>query len=312
MWRAHRRLLLSIALALAAAGGPVAAQHPIGPATRPLHVRLAQADAVAVVTVREVQVGRLLVAGVRPLRGELPAEFLVKRAPAAPPPLEVGDRALLLLRGARPPYALVDRPEETIRLADAEAEAAWSDAVRGWLRVRARPAAWVPLFLAWIERGPDTLRDLAVQALIDPGAPFQPLAAAFYADRGRAAWDATRPPAARRAASQLAALHADGRARLVAGLLAAPPDCDPAVAQAALAAASSVGPAEAGPLLARGLEHTDTEVRRSALQAARLLRGEPGPELRARLVEVARSDPESWLRAEAERTLAGLGDPGAR
>jgi hypothetical protein len=281
----------------------------MGPTPRPLHVRLGEADAAAIVTVREVQEGRLRVVDARVLRGELPAEFLVKRAPAAPPPLEVGDRALLLLRGARSPYVLVDRPDETIRLADADAEAAWAEAVRGWLRVRQRPAAWVPLFLAWLESGPDTLRDLAAQALADPSAPFQPLAPALYVELGRSAWDPGRSPSARHAAARLASLHPDGRARLAAGLLAAPRDADPVVAQAALRTVPFGGSAEVEPLLLRGLDHVDTEVRRSALQTAQLLRGDPGPRVRARVAELARDDPESWLRAEAERTLAGLVPP---
>src|SRR4029453_5530711 len=228
MSRARTRASLLFVLPLGMLlSGPARAQHPLGSTGRVLHVRLALADAAAAVTVREVEPARLRVAEVRTLWGELPAEFLVKRAPAAAAPLEVGDRALLLLRGARPPYVLVDRPEETIRLSDAEAEAAWSDALRAWRRVRERPAAWVPLFLAWIERGPDTLRDLAVQGLGDPEAPFQPLEPALYAELGRRAWDATRPPPVRRAAARLPPLDAPGGAGRAAGRVSGPPRAAP-------------------------------------------------------------------------------------
>jgi hypothetical protein len=295
--------LLALSTGIAVAGA-ARAQHPIGPVARPLPARLAAADAAALATVREVDVGRIRVDAATALWGTLPPEFHVKRAPAAAPPLAVGDRALLLLRGARPPYVLVDRPDETIRLADAEAEAAWADAVRGWIRVREQPAAWVPLFVAWLERGPDTLRDLAAQSLADPSGPYQPIPARVYADLASAAWNPSLAPGARHAAARVASLHEEGRERLAEGLLAAPRDCDPGVAQAALRTAPYATPERATALLLRGLDHTDTEVRRAALQSVQLLRGTPAPALRERVARLAREDGESWLRAQAERTLA--------
>jgi len=48
-------------------------------------------------------------------------------------------------------------------------------------------------------------------------------------------------------------------------------------------------------------------VRRSAVQAAQLLGGRASPELRARIERLAREDDESWLRAEAQKTLGAPG-----
>jgi len=312
--RAHslrRRLplggaLLAVGLALAAVAG---AQHPVGPRTRALHARLAQADAVAVATVKSVEPGRLHLDDVRSLHGDVPSPFQVKRAPGAPPPLAAGDRVLLLLRGARPPYVLVDQPEETIRLADADAEERWSEAVRAWLAVRERPAAWVPLYLAWIDGGPDTLRELAVQSLGDLGAPFQPVPAQVFAGLGAAAFDPARPLAARRAAARLAFLSPEGADALAGGFLSAP-EADAVVAQAALRAAPREGGAKGSALLLRGLAHSDAEVRRTALRAARGLGAGASPELRAAVQRLAGDpDAESWLRAEAAETLGVLPAP---
>ena len=263
----RRRLPLGgvlLGLALTSAAG---AQHPVGPRARALHTRLAQADAVAVATVKAVEPGRLRLDDGRSLHGDVPSPFQVKRSPGAPPPLAAGDRVLLLLRGARPPYVLVDQPEETIRLADADAEERWSEAVRAWLAVRERPAAWVPLYLSWIDGGPDTLRELAVQSLGDLGAPFQPVPAEVFAGLGAAAFDPARPLAARRAAARLAFLSPEGADALAGGFLSAA-DPDAVIAQAALRAAPREGAAKGSALLLRGLAHSDAEVRRTALRAA--------------------------------------------
>ena len=219
--RALRRLLICVALA-AGFAAPGNAQHPGVPHDRSLAARLALADAIAIATVLREEPGRLDCGEVRVLEGSLPESFAVKRAPSAPPPLGVGDRAIFLLRGARPPYVLVDQPKETIRLADAAAEERWADAISGWLAVRDRPAAWPALYAGWIDDGPDTLRELAVNGLSDPAAPFQPIPEATAAAYGDLAWDAARPISARRAYALLASLTQPGSDRLVEGFRAAP------------------------------------------------------------------------------------------
>jgi hypothetical protein len=303
--RALCTAFLGAALALAAPPGPVRAQHPGVAHPRSLAERLELADVVVIATVEREAPGRLTCGAVRALAGDVPETFELKRSASAPPPLAVGDRALLLLRGARPPYVLVDRPEETIRLADGGSEDRWAAAVSAWLAVRGRPAEWPALYARWIDEGPDTLRELAVNGLTDPKAPFQPIAPAIAASFGDRAWDAARPLPARRAFALLAAFSPEGSARLVSGFRAAPADCDPAVASAALRAAQRDA-AAASPIVARALDHSDAEVRRAALQAAQNLRERAAPELRARIERLSHEDAESWLRAEAERTLAAL------
>ena len=75
------------------------------PSGRPLHVRVALADAAAIATVDAVELGRIRVRDAVPVLGDVVAAFELKRAPSRPPALEPGDRALLILRGARPPCA---------------------------------------------------------------------------------------------------------------------------------------------------------------------------------------------------------------
>ena len=303
--RALRIAVLGAALAVAAPPGAARAQHPGVAQQRSLAARLALADAVVIATVESEAPGRLVCGSVRTLSGTVPERLELKRSATAPPPLAVGDRAILLLRGARPPYVLVDEPEETIRLADPGSEERWAAAVSGWLAVRGEPAAWPTVYSRWIDEGPDTLRDLAVNGLMDPKAPFQPIPAAIGAGFGDRAWDPARPLPARRAYALLAAFSPEGSDRLVSGFRTAPDDCDPAIASAALRAAQrDLG--AASPVVAHGLDHSDAEVRRAALQAAQNLRDRAAPELRARIERVSREDSESWLRAEAERTLAAL------
>jgi|GEM_PF-2062665 len=305
---AARALAFALALAGASATAPAApagALHPFPATSRAAHERLAAADAIAVATVDRVEDGRIALRDARALHGPVPREFLVKRSPSRPPPLAPGDRALLLLRGARPPYVLVDRPEETIRLADAGAEARWTDAVAGWLRARERPAAWPPLYARWIDTGPEALRDLAVRSLAEPRAPFQPLAAAFAAGLADAAFDPGRALGARRAAALAARLAPAGALRLAERFAAAGASDAELARTAVLAAAPLAAPAR-DPALLRGLAHADAEVRRAALESLELGPA-PAAAVRERVARLARDDPEPWLRDEAVRALAAVG-----
>ena len=146
-----------------------------------------------------------------------------------------------------------------------------------------------------------------MRGLTDPKAPFQPLAPDVYAGLGNAAWDPQRSLSARRTYAILARFGPAGAERLAEGMRSAPPDCDAAIAEVALSAATIPSVVDPGPILIRGLDHTDAEVRRSALQAAQSLRGRASAELKARIERVAREDGEAWLRADAERALALLG-----
>jgi hypothetical protein len=162
-----RRALLGFALLWPAVTGAQNLGHPLPPGLRPFHERLAGAEVVAVVRVLRVDEGRIEVLREDSLAGEAPERFEIKRSPLNPPPLATGDRALLLLRGERPPYVLADQPAEVIRLEGDAMAARWGDAVRHVLASGARPAALVPVYLDWIDGGPDTLSEIGRSSLLD-------------------------------------------------------------------------------------------------------------------------------------------------
>ena len=119
--------VLVLVLALA----PTArAQHPLPQGSRPLHVRLAAADVVAVGTVGAISDGRVEIRDATVLRGDAAASFEIKRSPAKALPFATGVPAVLLLRGARSPYVLVDEPREIVLLRDSADVKRWSEALR--------------------------------------------------------------------------------------------------------------------------------------------------------------------------------------
>jgi hypothetical protein len=129
------------------------------------------------VLVEQVDEGRIRVRRETVLAGAPPERFEVKRSPLAPPPLATGDRALLLLRGARPPYVFADLPSEVIRLSDARMATRWQEAVREVITHRSEPAALVPVYLDWVDGGPETLRDIGRSSLLDLAAKHEALRA---------------------------------------------------------------------------------------------------------------------------------------
>ena len=162
-----RLALLGLALLLPA---PVSAQfegHPVAPALRPFHERVARVEVAAVVRVEQIDEGRIRVRREAVVMGAPPERFEVKRSPLAPPPLATGDRALLLLRGSRPPYIFADTPSEVIRLSDDAMAARWQQAVRDVIAHRSEPAALIPVYLDWVDAGPETLREIGTSSLLD-------------------------------------------------------------------------------------------------------------------------------------------------
>ena len=83
--------------------------------------------------------------------GRIETEFSIKRSPSAPPPLEAGERALWLLRGARPPYVLADRPEDVVRIRSAEQERLWRRAVLQIADASGDPARLLAVYLEWLD-----------------------------------------------------------------------------------------------------------------------------------------------------------------
>jgi hypothetical protein len=133
------------------------------PGPRPLHRRLSESDALAFGSIEQVELGRIRVGAAVALRGELPAGFAVKRAPSRPAPLAVGDRVLLLLRGARSPYLLVEAPDEIWRLAAPEDEPALATAIRALDAATPRSEDVAVLYAKWLRADAPALVHFAVQ-----------------------------------------------------------------------------------------------------------------------------------------------------
>jgi hypothetical protein len=149
-------------------GHPTLAER--GP--RPLHLRLSESDALALGTIERVELGRIRVSDAVSLRGELPAGFELKRAPSAPAPLVAGDRVLLLLRGARSPYLLVDAPDEIWKLAARASEPAQAAAIRALDAARPRRDAVAEVYAEWLASQDPALARAAAQGFAGDAALF--------------------------------------------------------------------------------------------------------------------------------------------
>lgn len=297
-------LLLVVHLAPAPATGQ--GVHPLPRQLRPLHERVAEADAVVTATIGEVTEGRIELTDLTPLVGHVAAGARVKRAPSNPLPVSSGDRVLLLLRGARSPYLSVDSPRETVRLASDAAEARWSEAIRGLDGARESPDEWVELYTGWLESGPGSLRDLAVASLSDPSAPYQPLPDAFFAARAVAAWDTQLAVETRRASARLAALHPAGASSLAAQAADCAEGSDPDVVELSAIAAirHDVGDRDAAVLCA--LSHPHASVRTSTAKAIGRTQKTSAAAIRTRLELLASEDTESFVREAAHQALSRI------
>jgi hypothetical protein len=176
----HRLAGLPLLL-LAASASAQWIGHPLPPGLRPFHDRVANAEVAAVVRVERVEDGRLTVVREAALAGAPPERFEVKRSPLSPPPLASGDRALLLLRGALPPYVFADAPAEVIRLEGDAMAARWSEAVRQVMAHREEPARLVAIYRDWVAGGPETLREIGIASLRDLAADHPELSAQIAA-----------------------------------------------------------------------------------------------------------------------------------
>jgi hypothetical protein len=293
-------LLLALHAAPAAAQG-LAAHAPRTPQARPLHERLAAADAAAIGSVADVALGRIRIERATPLLGSPGESFELKRAPSRPPALSAGDRALLLLRGARSPYVLVDAPPETVVLADPESEARWRRAIGDLTTAAASPAALRDLYLAWLVASDASLREAAAAALASSRAPFHPLPPEVVGQLIRDATDAALDPGRRRASARVV-LAGPGAAALLARLPGEGDAADAAIVDAALRRAALGADLEVDPLLARALLHPREDVRASALQLSSL--AARSPTARPALEQMAAQDPVEELRRGAQEALA--------
>lgn len=293
--------IAAIACAVAAGlAGSADAQHVALPEhrPRPLHQRLAESEVLTFASVEAVELGRIRVADPRPLRGDPAPAFELKRAPSAPPPLAAGDRALLLLRGARSPYLLVDEADELWKAAPDDDEAALAQALGALDADRGSPRAVAARYAAWLGSPSAPLQRWAAQGFEGDAAVLAqapPPALANLVELALGAPDATLRDAAARAALQSEA----GLARLLAGLPGAA--ADPEVVGHALYA--GLAQPEGRAAAERCLAATSPAVRGAVLRFGTLLGGDPS--LRAALQRVASEDPDEALRLAARRALAG-------
>jgi hypothetical protein len=291
-------------LVAALAPGPAPAQlHPLPPRDAPLLARVERSDAIVLARVASHSAGRLTLARLRGLSGATAESFEVKRSPLRPPPYRPGDVAVFFLRGARPPYLLADEPREMLRPADAAEAERLAGAVAALLAARESPERLLALHVDWLASPDEPLRRLAVNALLDPDAPWAPLPPGFSEARAREAADPRRSPAERRACAELALADDAGLAALVARLPGAEGEADPELALLALQAAARRSPPGAQAALARSLRHERPEIRDAAVRAAGSLVETFEPELRAALEALAAGEPDAALRRRAQDLL---------
>jgi len=276
--------------------------HPLPQGPRPLHEIAASADAIAIGTIATVSEGRIRVRDAIDIGGAVPAEFDVKRAPSNAPVFRAGDRALLLLRGARSPYLLADDPTENVVI-PAGAEVEWILALRSFADARHDPSKLRTVYFDWIEGNSDTLRDLALRGLTDPAAPFQPISADLLADRVRRALDSAAPRAVRKASAVVALLSPESCAQLIHDVLQPGAAIDASVYETALQGAllRKVEALELSAALGRGLRSGDAAVRAVAVRYAT---NAPDATLTNEVGRLATQDPDPAVRQAATQALA--------
>ncbi|MAE93795.1 MAG: hypothetical protein CL910_03970 [Deltaproteobacteria bacterium] len=297
--------LLPTGIALLVAAAALGQGHPLNVSRgRPLQERLTQADVIAVVEVAGFPPGRIDVTTREALLGELPAHFAIKRSRSTPPPLAVGDRALVPLRGARPPYVLVDQPAETIRLTDATAETRWADAVRGTLREQENPDALADLMLGWVDQGPAALRDTAFASLLPLLRASPALLERVALDRAKAATAEEGTRDARAVSAMLARMSPAGLDRLIQGLAGGSP-LEETGLSVALRAGALANHAELPRLFARAVRAENAELRRAAVRNPSVI-AVLGASGEAQLRQLAEEDPDEAVRRAANETLGRL------
>ncbi len=296
--RVTRVLLLAVTLLAAAPAWSQLGGHGMPRPGRPLHVRLALADVVAIADVDRVDLGRIAVRDARTLRGETDDGFLIKRAPSRAPDLMASDRVLFLLRGAREPYVLVDEPRELMRLPDEEATTRWRDALAELLAAP-HPEEVRDVYLAWVDGSDDELRAAATRALADRREHPLPMTPEIARERARIALDSARPLAVRRASAAVACGDPSGTRALLAGVGAR--GVDPGVVQLALATGTMQRIEGVEGSVARALRSQDRGVVRAALPAAGAVAGDP--RVRSELERIAGDDSDAKLAQGARRAL---------
>ena len=202
------------------------------------------------------------------------------------------------MRGARPPYILVDDSDETRTLVDAASEVLWREAVREVHRNLG--AGLLDVYRSWLDGAQAPLRRAAVIGLGDPEAPFQPLPPLVANRLARLAIDPDADLELRRLSGRVATQSEVGRRALLARL----PGGDGADSQV-LAQALRIAAIEANPLasdaLQRALRHPRVEIRLSALRIGPIFAEDTAT--RREFERLAAEDPDPRVRAAALRAL---------
>lgn len=293
-----RRLPFAAFLAVLAVAGASPAQHPLPTGPRPLHLRLAKADVVAIATVADLTPGRVTLRDATVLRGEAPATFELKRAPSQAVPYAVGITLLLPMRGARPPYVLVDDSREVVVLRDSAAAAAWREAVPALLDAGRDHDALLATYCRWLDGREDGLREAAAAALLDPRSELLPVSSERAVERAAVALDPQAPARTRRVSAVLAAAQPEGARALLAALR--DPSADAEVLDSALRGAVEFQVEGVDDALLAGLAHADPTVRRTAVE---LVVQSGSARARARLPQIAADDPDQGVRRAAQQEL---------
>lgn len=304
--RARVSFALAVSFGLASpclAEAPLPMMHGMTRGPMPLQTRVGQAQAAAIVRVESVAGGRIRLETVAEVIGSVPARFEVKRKPSAPLPLAPGDRVLLLLRGARSPYLVVDVPDDIARIADDTATRRWTEAIRAVAAAHGDPAKLQTLYVAWSEGDDDALRGEALRALLEAGGPLLPFPPALALGRARLALDATRTPQARRAATELAATDAAALDSLLSSIAAKPASADAGVMASTLRAGLTGQRKSATRALTAALHADDAELRLAALG---VVSKAPREAVEAELGTLAARDPDPRVRESATHWLARL------
>lgn len=284
------RITLVVAFALGLAGAASGQRNPHGlpQGPRPLQERLPAAVVVVIGRIDTVEEGRVRVRTQAVVRGIAPESFEIKRSPARPPRLGEGDTALLLLRGARSPYILVDHTDEVLLLADEQDAAFWTEAVTSVASRLGDQEALLSLYSDWIDGSNQTLRGEAARAILFQPAGFLPLPAAFVDERVAVALDSSRPDAQRTLSARIASTDQRGLEDLVAAV----PAIDDPNAAGTFTEAIRIGniirlPAGRAALL-RGLRHPAVDVQLVATSMSQQYASDP--EVLDALVAAAGSD----------------------
>jgi hypothetical protein len=269
-------------------------------AERSLHQRLDLADAAAIATVEHVEPGRIRMGGARVLAGELAETFELKRAPSHPPGLAPGERVLLMLRGERSPYLVVDRPQEVVKIADRKHEAMWGRALRALHAARGHPERLARVYEDWLGDPAAPMHRQALQGLDELARSGVFPSPALAHRLAELATDPEVHAPIRLAAARAATRSEDARLALF-DRIPGGDDADVAVVSLTFGATRGERSPARTRALRRTLEHSRAEVRVAGIRSGADLQRDP--DLRRLVENLAAEDPDPRIQRAARLWL---------